>query len=102
MPVQEAKLDGKAAAVEATNAYLQLLFLTEMQFGALEQLNPELTAASDWALRCSRDAAHSRLQNAADMLQTCADNMRCGNPQSARAGHFRACGQHRMLIWGGV
>ena len=74
--MQEAKLEGKAAAVEATNACLQRLYLPDMQYGDLQHLNPELTRASDTALRRASEVAYSRLQAAAASLGSCSDAIR--------------------------
>ncbi len=62
--------------MEATNAYLQRLYLPEMQFGSLDQLNPELTCVADVALCCTCDSAYNRLRAAASALEACADALR--------------------------
>ena len=73
---QEAKLEGKAAAVDATNLCLQRLYLTDMHFGAVDDLNPLLVQAADVALCRDCETAHSRLQAAVSSLQSCSDAIR--------------------------
>ena len=62
--------------MEATNAYLQRLYLPDMQFGSLDQLNPELTGVADVALCRTCAAACNRLHDAAAALEACADALR--------------------------
>ena len=69
--------------MEATNAYLQRLYLPDMQFGSLAQLDPELTRVADVALCRTCEAACARLRAAASALEACADALRqaSGTPE---------------------